>query len=261
MELSKLKIIDISIAIENDIKSDPAGFQPHIEYKSHHQTVHELAGFFPGLQAADLPDGEAWAYERVNLITHNGTHLDAPYHFSSVMDTDKRAITIDEVPLTWCFQPGVKLDFRDFPDGYVVTKNDVVAELKRINHTLQPLEIVLVNTRAGSRYGYDDYVSAGCGMGEAATLYLLEQGVKVTGTDSWSWDAPFIHTAQKYAETQDPSFIWEGHKAGRKKAYCHLEKLHNLASLPPNNFFVSCFPVKIKNASAGWTRAVAMVES
>ena len=29
------------------------------------------------------------------------------------MNKGERAITIDEVPLEWCFQPGVKLDFRD----------------------------------------------------------------------------------------------------------------------------------------------------
>ena len=126
-------------------------------------------------------------------MTHNGTHLDAPYHFASTMNKGERAITIDEVPLEWCFQPGVKLDFRHFADGYVVTANDVKAELERIAHRLEPLEIVLVNTRAGQRYGEDDYVSAGCGMGREATLYLLEQGVRLTGTDGWSWDAPYIH--------------------------------------------------------------------
>jgi hypothetical protein len=31
-------------------------------------------------------------------------------------------------------------------------------------------------------------------MGREATLYLLERGVRVTGTDGWSWDAPFVHT-------------------------------------------------------------------
>jgi kynurenine formamidase len=65
----------------------------------------------------------------------------------------KPAIAIDQVPLEWCFQPGVKLDFRHLADGYVVTAADVEAELARIGHTLQPLEIVVVNTRAGSRYG------------------------------------------------------------------------------------------------------------
>ena len=140
------KFIDLSIPIENDVHSDPPGFQPEVHYFSHHQTVGELTHFFPGLTAADLPEGEAWAYERINLITHNGTHLDAPYHFATTMDKDKRAITIDEVPLHWCFQSGVKLDFRHFDDGYVVTKNDVIAELHRIEYEQQPLDIVLVNT-------------------------------------------------------------------------------------------------------------------
>src|ERR1700734_2516509 len=94
----------------------------------------ELRGFFPGLMADDLPDGEAWAIERIQLITHNGTHLDAPYHFSSTMNHGERAITIDEVPLDWCFQPGVKLDFRHLPDGHVVTAEEVARELERIEH-------------------------------------------------------------------------------------------------------------------------------
>jgi kynurenine formamidase len=145
-------------------------------------------------------------------------------------------------------------------DGQVVTAADVERELERIGYTIQPLDIVLVNTRAGSRYGHDDYLRSGCGMGEEATLYLLERGVRLTGTDGWSWDAPFVHTAERYAESHDASLIWEGHKAGREIGYCHLEKLHNLEALPPFGFTVSCFPVKIRKASAGWTRAVAIIE-
>ena len=254
------RIVDISMYLENDVISDPPPFGPQITYMDHQSTFEQLAGFFPGLKKEDLPDGEAWAVEQVTLITHNGTHLDAPYHFHSTMNKGERAITIDEVPLDWCFQPGVKLDFRHFDDGYVVTDVDVEAELARIGHDLKPLDIVMVNTRAGSRYGHDDYVAAGCGMGYAATMYLLERGVRLTGTDAWSWDAPFVYTAQKYAETKDASVIWEGHKAGRDIGYCHLEKLHNLEALPADGFMVSCFPVKIRGASAGWTRAVAIFD-
>ena len=87
--------------------------------------------------------------EQVQLSTHNGTHLDAPWHYHPTMNRGERAWTIDEVPLEWCFQPGVKLDFRAFPDGYVATAADVEAELKRIGHELPPLEIVVVNTSAG----------------------------------------------------------------------------------------------------------------
>lgn len=253
-------IIDLSIYLENDVVSDPPPFRPKIDYIDHAMSVPELAGFFPGLRKGDLPDGEAWAIERIELITHNGTHLDAPYHFASTMDKGERAITIDEVPLDWCFQPGVKLDFRHFEDGYVATAADVEAELARIGHSLSPLEIVVVNTSAGQRYGQDDYVSAGCGMGYEATMYLLERGVRLTGTDGWSWDAPFVHTRERYLATGNAGLIWEGHKAGRDIGYCHLEKLHNLEALPATGFTVACFPMKIRAASAGWTRAVAIIE-
>ena len=168
------------------------------------------------------------------------------------------AWTIDQVPLEWCFRPAVKLDFRHFGNGYVASAADVEAELARVGHTLKPLDIVVVNTAAGAMYGRDEYVDTGCGMGREATLYLLERGVRLTGTDAWSWDAPFVYTRDKVAQTGDKSLIWEGHKAGRDIGYCHLEKLSNLEALPATGFMISCFPVKVKSASAGWTRAVAI---
>ena len=263
MDFSKLKYIDISMLLENDVKSDPDIARPHIDYLKHDETVARIQTFFPDLKAEDLPDAAGWALEKIQLTTHNGTHLDAPYHFHPTMNHalggPERAWTIDEVPLDWCLRPGVKLDFRHFENGYVASAADVEQELRRIGHVLSPLDIVVVNTRAGALYGHDEYVDSGCGMGREATLYLLERGVRLTGTDAWSWDAPFVYTKQKVAETGNKKLIWEGHKAGRDIGYCHLEKLHNLHELPSTGFAVNCFPVKVKAASAGWTRAVAII--
>jgi hypothetical protein len=58
-----------------------------------------------------------------------------------------------------------------------------------------------------------------------------------------------------------PALIWEGHKAGRHKGYCQIEKMANLDQLPSSGFTVSCLPVKIHKASGGWTRAVAIISA
>ena len=259
------KFIDISVALDADLVSDPDIMQPKVEYLGHDATAGQVASFFPGLERDQLPGGEGWALERLSIATHNGTHLDAPYHHHSTMnrrlvDGGEPAMTIDEVPLEWCFNRAVKLDFRGFEDGYVATAADVEGELDRIGHEIAPLDIVVVNTAAGAAYGRDDYIHRGCGVGREATLWLLERGVRVTGTDAWSWDAPFSHTAKRWLETQDPSIIWEGHRASMEIGYCHMEKLANLDALPATGFEVSCFPWKIKGASAGFTRAVAIVD-
>jgi kynurenine formamidase len=254
------RLIDISVPLQNDVPADPPGRGPKIEYVDHQQGLPEMLKSFPGLKGEDLPDGQGWAVENVTLTTHNGTHLDAPWHYHPTMNHGERSWTIDEVPLEWCFQSGVKLDFRHLADGHVVTAAEVDAELKRIGHKLKPLDIVVVNTSAGAKFGQPDYLASGCGMGYEATMVLLERGVRLTGTDGWSWDAPFVHTAKKYAQTHDASLIWEGHKAGRHIGYSHIEKLHNLEKLPATGFMIACFPGKIERASAGWTRAVAIIE-
>ena len=123
------------------------------------------------------------------------------------MDGGKRAITIDEVPLEWCFQPGVKLDFRHFPTAMSRPPRTSRPSSKRIGHTLSPLEIVRgQHQRRRTPTASPDYVAKGCGMGREATLYLLERGVRVTGTDGWSWDAPFVlHREEILAETKTPA--------------------------------------------------------
>src|SRR5436309_8671416 len=110
------RFVDLSIYLENDVLSDPPAFAPKIEYFTHENTFEQIAPFFPGLRKQDLPDGQGWAVETIRLSTHNGTHLDAPYHFHGTMNKalgePERSIAIDEVPLEWCSQPGVTLDFR-----------------------------------------------------------------------------------------------------------------------------------------------------
>jgi kynurenine formamidase len=133
--------------------------------------------------------------------------------------------------------------------------------LVEIGYVLKPLDIVLIRTGADAFWGKPEYIFKGCGMTRESTLYLLEKGVKVVGIDAWSWDRPLPYLALEFQKTGDPSVIWGAHFAGIEIGYCHMEKMANLANIPkPHGFKVACFPVKIKSASAGWTRPVAIIE-
>ncbi len=251
-------LIDLSQAIENDLPVDPPGLGPTITYFDHAAGAQEMVNMFPGLDSKSLPGEEGWAMERMTLTAHAGTHMDAPWHYASTMNGGERAKTIDEMPLDWFFRPGVKLDLRHLPSGHVASSHDLEEALQSISYKLQPFDIVLMNTLAGAAYGSPEYLASGCGFGREATLWLLEQGIVVVGTDAWSWDAPFSFTRTRFASEGDPSIIWEGHKAGREGTYCQMEKLASLELLPSYGFTVCCFPVKIKHGSAGFCRVVAM---
>lgn len=257
----KSRIIDLSISIEAKLPSDPPIMIPDIVYMDHKAGAAQMMDFFPGLKENQLPKSLGWAVELLTLTTHSGTHLDAPYHYHPTMDHGEKALTIDEIPLEWCFNDGVVLDFSHLADGERITVDHIQEELQRINYVLKPLDIVLVQTGADQFWGKEEYLVKGCGMTRESTLYLLEQGIKVTGIDAWSWDRPLPYLAEEFKKTKNSSIIWEAHYAGIEKGYCHMEKLTNLDKIPePHGFKVSCFPIKIKAASAGWVRAVAIVE-
>ena len=234
---------------------------PKIDYINHEMGATQMLEFFPGLKKEHLPGGKGWAVELLTLTTHSGTHLDAPYHYHPTMDRGKPALTIDEIPLDWCMNDGVVLDFRHKGNGERITINDINKELKRIKYEIKPLDIVLINTGADKAWGKLEYLLTGSGMDKESTIFLLEKGVKVVGTDAWSWDRPLPYLAAEFNKKGDPKVIWEAHFAGIEIGYCHMEKMTNLSLIGrAHGFTICCFPVKIKGASAGWTRPVAIVE-
>jgi kynurenine formamidase len=253
-----VRLIDLSVPLEDGAVSEP--IPPKVRYVTHaREGLAQMRQFF-GVGPGDLvwSGGEGWAIEEVQAITHTGTHVDAPYHYAATSE-GRPARRIDEVPLEWCFAPGVVLDVRHKAAGDFITIEDLQQALERIDYTLRPLDIVLMHTGADKRLSSRDYF-AQPGLGREGVLWLVEQGVKVIGIDAYTLDRPFADMVADFRRTGDGRFIWPAHFAGVTKEYCQIEKLANLDQLPrPHGFWVSCLPVKVKGASAGWCRAVALV--
>jgi kynurenine formamidase len=251
-----MKIFDLSVPTE-DSPSEPLPVK--VEHQDHQSSAAFMASFFDA-KVEDLPNGLGWANDNVTMSAHAGTHVDAPWHYYPTCG-GKRARTIDEMPLEWFYGDGVVLDMRHKPKGGLITVEDVQEALRKINYTLKPGDIVLIQTGADKFWGQEEYFHAGAGMSAAATRWLIEQGIRVMGIDAWGWDQPFWAMKERFKETGDPSVIWEAHRVGMELEYCHIEKLANLDQLPrPYGFKVACFPVKLTGGSAGWTRVVAIFE-
>lgn len=249
-----MRMLDLSIALE----SDPSPLMhveiKYLDHKAGTKEYNEL-----GIKTEDLPKGLAYADDEVISTTHGGTHMDAPWHFHPTSE-GKPARTIDQIPLEWCLGEGICLDFHDRPNGTRLEIEDIQKKLKEARISLRPGNIVLFYTGAMHAWGRPDFWERGCGPGRKATLWMIDQGIRVMGTDAWSFDRPYKYWIADYKRTGDKSLIWEAHLAGIEKEYCHLEKLTNLDQLPPSGFKVACFPIKVKKASAGFVRAVALFE-
>lgn len=254
----KFRLVDLSVPLEHNAVSEPIPAQIH--YVRHEgEGLEQMQRFF-GVKPEDLihSGGLGWAIEEIRAITHTGTHVDAPYHYGPMAE-GKPARTIDDVPLEWCFAPGVVLDFRSKEPGEFITVDDLEGALRRIDYRLQPLDIVLLQTGADQRLSSRDYF-AQPGLGREGVLWLTAQGVRVIGIDAYTLDRPFASMVADYQRTGDGRYIWPAHFAGISQEYCQIEKLANLQTIGRSHgFHVSCLPVKIKQASAGWCRAIAIV--
>lgn len=208
------------------------------------------------IEADELPDGEFLSLDRLTLTTHTGTHVDAPSHYGSRGSPRH----IDQMPLEWFLAPGMVLDLTGLGTG-VASVDHLEAEFARIGRRPEPLDIVLLHTGADRHTGSPAYFTDFTGLDGPAVALLLDLGVRVIGTDAFSLDAPFGDIVSRYRVRGDRSVLWPAHVAGRDREYCQIERLANLGSLPSYGFRVSCFPVKIAGAGAGWTRAVALLDT
>ncbi|ELY92757.1 cyclase [Natrialba hulunbeirensis JCM 10989] len=255
-------LIDLSIGLEDGVPSEPT--PPQIDAFDHEAGAERLAATLQeqgyDIGAEDFPDGQGLAWEELAVIPHAGTHLDAPSHYGPDVDGEP-AKTIEEVPLEWCRGHAVVLDFRWKEAGSEISAAEIESELADLDHDLSPGEIVLIQTGADEYWGSPEYLTEFPGMSAEGTKFLVEQGVRVIGTDAYGFDKPFSTMAERYAETGDEAELWPAHLAGREVEYCQIEKMANLDALPRRTEIpLVAFPITIENGSAGWVRPVALFE-
>ncbi|MFD6418210.1 cyclase family protein [Streptomyces sp. NPDC060194] len=209
------------------------------------------------LSEQDVPGGCFLSNEFYRMSVHQGTHVDAPFHYGPECE-GKPAKKVMDLPLDWFSGPGVVLDVRDVRGA--VTAADVKDALDRTGARPGPGSVVLFRTDSDLRLGTPAYYTESTAISPEAVDHLLDLGVKVLGTDCWSFDGPARAMVETFFRTRDPAVLWPAHMHGRRREFLQIEGLARLRDLPEGPFTFMAFPIALADAGAAWCRALARTD-
>lgn len=191
----------------------------------------------PVVEPVGLIARDGYAVERLNCLTHTGTHMDAPYHFL------EDGLTVDRIPVSSLVGRAAVLDLRSDLSGPVIDSE----LLRRHWPTSFRPEIVLLETGwSRARAPTRKYLYEFPGLSPEAAAWAAEKGLKGIGTDTLGID-PFSN--EKF----------EAHKVLLKRGIWILEALDHLDELSENReYTLVAAPLKIAGASGAMARVFAL---
>lgn len=166
--------------------------------------------------------------------SHTGTHIDCPLHFFEEKGS------ADSMELGSFFGRAIKIDCSGIKD-YITE-----SILEKQKSSLSDADFVLFYTGYDKWWGKPQYFSGFPVLSKAAVEYLMSYSIKGIGFDTISADR---------IESED----FPVHKRALKNNVIIIENLKGLEKLPGKDFFISCFPLKIKNGDGSPVRAVAYI--
>ena len=227
------RLIDLSVEIYQGMTVYPGHLKTVIfQHATHEETRERFEGGF-SFQTMGF------------MLNDNGpTHVDSFSH----LDPDPSAPTIDQMPLELFYGSAICIDVSHKKPRTDIEPADLDAALKRSGLELRRGDILLLYTATFNRYfGKPEYLAQFPGLGEAGSMWLVERGVKTFGVDSPTPDNPASRT-------------YPCHMMCRKYRITHYENLANLDQVVGKRFTFIGFPLRLRGAHGGPTRAVALLD-
>jgi kynurenine formamidase len=196
---------------------------------------------FPGTAAPRLD--EAYTIERngfaekmLHLVSHTGTHIDAPGHILP------GAPRLDGFPAGRFLGPGLVLDV-----AAVRGRRIEIADIRGYEERLRRVDFALLHTGWARHWGSPEYFGSYPVLAAAAAQWLAGLGLKGIGMDTISVD-------------EADSTALAVHRALFARNLLIIENLSDLQPLLGKDFTFSCLPLKIVEADGSPIRAVAIID-
>lgn len=159
-----------------------------MKIKRVYDLTHPLFHNCPGWPDFDPPLVKRMLYQPRNICnvewieinTHTGTHIDAPYHFHA----DGKSM--DQLPVETWLGEGIVADLSHLADRAFITAK----ELEKAAAHLRAGDILMLYTGRGKDRGFNArYLKDWPGVDESGARWLVERQVKMVGTDSLAIEA------------------------------------------------------------------------
>ena len=174
---------------------------------------------------------------RISTSTHQGTHLDAPYHF---FDDGK---TVDEIPLDRFYGPATLVDLA--PGSSLEPSTPITLDMLRPHEAkFQPGAMVIYRTGWDRTFNTPRYFTDYPTLKLDAAQWIAERRIGLLGMD-----------------TATPSTDWKQCHwtlLGKGVEIVLVEGLTNLDRLPERFTFIG-FPLNVKGRDGSPIRAVAAI--
>lgn len=215
------RLVDLSQGIGPETQMFPAYPQPAFTQ----WTTREVHGFLA---------------ESLFMVSHTGTHLDAPFHF------EPRGKKLDALSVDRFFVPGHVLDLHDLRPGERIEPSQLRAVRKRSGRPVHGGDAVLLRSGWERKQGSRAYLFENPGLGAAAAKELVSWGVGLVGIDSPNMDVAGDAT-------------YPAHHVLLRSEVPVIENVTNLAALGSGPFTLAAFPLLLQGATGSPIRLVALV--
>ena len=199
--------------------------------------------------------------QKIEMVLHFGTHLDAPYHYGYQMQ-------LDQIPLDRVYGSGVIVDVSGKKDFGIITSEDI----KNAGTEIRKDDIVIFYTGWSKYWGKDEdrYAYKYPGLGKDAIDWLVNKQVKMVGSDTISCEHIF-RMSDGVMKLRPDIFTKPVDRQEFPLFYAHYQFLSRniliveqvggqIAELVGQRVTIAAFPMKLVHGDGCPVRVVAIKE-
>jgi len=196
-----------------------------------------------GVELAENHEVTLHMMSRLEILTHIGTHIDAPCHFLD--DT----WTIDEVPMERMVKPGRIIPLTNIEPKSPVTADAILETGVAIDDSVIP---ILHTGWTEKTWGTDAFWNEMIYLDTSAAALLVESGVSAVALDFFP-EAPF------WLGIEADALPGRNHRALLGNQTIIIQLLTNISAIDSHDFTLVGVPLKLEGLDGSPARVFAMI--